>query len=105
MKLPEDKLQEAIVNYMGDYRYNEVAFVHRLRDEAPVVQEKLWNTIIAYIYYQARRYEMGLIPANIYEIVRVCKKIKDYALEDEFIDIPSYKYGEVKPPMEYISPV
>lgn len=103
MKLPEDKLHEAIANNMGDYRYNEIALVHRIRDEAPVVQEKLWNTIIAYIYYQARRYEMGLVPANIYEIVRVCKKIKDLALEDEFAHLPHYNYGELPEPREYIA--
>ena len=105
MKLPEDKLHEAISSTMGDHRYNELALVHRLRDEPPVVHEKLWNTIIAYIYMQARRYEMGLVPSNQYEIIRVCKKIKDYALEDEFSHLPEYQYGDLPKPIEYISPV
>ena len=105
MKLPEDRVLEVLSDNLADYRYNEVSLVHRLSSQPYVIHEKLWNTIIAYIYLQASKYEAGLVRADLYEIIRVCKKIKDYALEDEFIDSPRYEYGELSKPTEYISPI
>lgn len=102
MKLPEDKVLEALSSNLGDYRYNEVALVHRLSSEPYVIHEALWNTIISYIYMMARKYEAGLVRADLYEIVRVCKKIKDFALDDE-LNLPNYAYGELPKPLEYIS--
>jgi hypothetical protein len=103
MKLPEDKVLEALESNLADYRYNEVSLVHRLSSMPYVIHEKLWNTIIAYIYMQSRRYEAGIVRSDLYEIIRVCKKIKEYALDDE-LSLPSYAYGELPKPIEYISP-
>ena len=102
-KMPEDNLLQSLTSNLGDYRYNPVSLVHRLQPEPAVIHNALWDTIISYIYMQARRYEMGLVRADQYEIVRVCKKIKDLALEDEFSHLPEYKYGELPKPVEYIS--
>lgn len=103
MKLPEDKVLEAISSNMGDHRYNEVSLVHRLASQPYVIHEALWNTIISYIYMQSRRYEAGLVREDLYDIIRVCKKIKDYALEDE-LNLPNYAYGELPAPTVYVSP-
>ena len=102
-QLPEEKLHKAMSSNLGDYRFNEVALAHRLDSEPYVIHEKLWNFIIAYIYSNARKYEAGLVPLDKYEIIRVCKKIKDYALADE-INLDVYStYGSL-PPKEYIAP-
>ena len=93
-KLPEVKAADAIIEACADNRLNEVAFAHIIMEHAGYIQRVFYNLIISYIYAMATNYEYGTFANDTYDIARVCKKIKDFALMDEYI-IPRYeRYGD-----------
>lgn len=80
------KFADKLADDLCDSRINEVLVVQELDDAHTDAHIKLMSLILSYISYNAHKYERGIIPAELYDQVRLCKKIKDYALADE-IDI------------------
>lgn len=93
-QLPEQKLLKHIVDNCADSRLNEVAVAHGIGKQVYDVQARFYNIILSYIYSMAHNYELGLFPNDTYEIARVSKKIKDYALEDEYTTAHYRQYGD-----------
>ena len=93
-KLPEVKAADAIIDACADNRLNEVAFAHIIMEEAGYIQRVFYNLLIGYIYAMATNYEYGVFANDTYDIARVCKKIKDLVLMDEY-PTPKYeRYGD-----------
>ena len=92
MSTPTDKVYKVLAKELGDFRMNEPALVNRLEAEPYDIHARLMNIILSYIYTQAYNYEIGLIPVDRYDIVRMCKRIKDYALSEELDPIKNPTY-------------
>lgn len=92
--LPEQKLIRHLTDNCADSRLNEVAVAHAMGRQVGEVQSRFMNIILAYIYSNAHNYELGMFPHGTYEIARLCKKIKDMALWDEFTTSKYDRYGD-----------
>lgn len=92
MSTPAERVHKVLVKELGDFRMSEPALVNMLEAQPYDIHARLMNIIISYIYTQAYNYEAGLVPLERYDIIRMCKRIKDYALNDELDPIknPSY---------------
>ena len=84
MNSKSQKLAVLLSDKLSDSRINEVRVVQEFEDAHPDAHARMMNIILSYIYTQAHKYEVGLIPAELYDQVVLCKRIKDYALKDEF---------------------
>jgi len=87
--MPHYKLHKQAANAMSDCRFNEVIFAHAMADEPYEVQARLMNSVLFYILAHARNYEIGLVQPQLYEISKMCKTIKDYALSLYEEPVPS----------------
>jgi hypothetical protein len=94
MSTPSEKVHKVLSKELGDFRMNEVSLVNLLEAEPYDIHARLMNIILSYIYTQAYNYEVGLIPLERYDIIRMCKKIKDYALNEDLDPIKNPKYEE-----------
>lgn len=88
------QLADLLADKLSDSRINEIRVVQEFEDAHADAHLRFMNIILSYIYSQAHKYEVGLIPADLYELVRICKKIKDYSLNDEFNPIVNPEYAE-----------
>jgi len=93
-QLPEQKLIRHITDNCADSRLNEVAVAHAIGRQQYDIQARWFNVILAYVYSMAHNYELGLFPHNTYEIARLCKKVKDLSLSDEFTTSKYDYYGD-----------
>mgnify|MGYP006271489355 CR=1 FL=1 len=90
------KFASTMSDKLCDSRINEVQVAQEFLDAHPDAHKRFMNVILSYIYSQAHRYEVGLIPAELFDLIRLCKKIKDYSLHDEFNPVinPDYQGRE-----------
>jgi hypothetical protein len=91
---PEQKAAKYLIEALSHSQFNEVAMAHRLGEEHYDVNARFWNVIVSFIYYHAYNYEIGQFPNDTYEIARLCKKIKDLALSDEYTLTKYALYGD-----------
>lgn len=80
MKANSEKFVRELGKHLGDYRLNETLAAHHLTHEDYVIQAKFLNVALSFIMLQARSYELGIIPSHLYDLIRMCKQIKDDAL-------------------------
>lgn len=92
--LPEQKLIRHLTDNCADSRLNEVVVAHHMGRQDHDIQARFFNIILAYIYSMAHDYELGIFRTGTYEIARVCKKIKDFALSDEYTTTKYETYGD-----------
>lgn len=92
--LPEQKLLRHLSDNCSDSRLNEVVVAHGMGRQGKDTQTRFFNILIAYIYTQSHNYEIGIFKNDTYEIARLCKKIKDLALSDEFATATYAYYGD-----------
>lgn len=93
-QLPEQKLNRHLTDNCADSRLNEVAVANHMSRQSYDIQARFHNILIAYIYTMAHCYEVGMFHHNTYEIARICKKIKDFALYDEYTVSKYSDYGD-----------
>lgn len=89
----EQKAAKHMMDALADSRFNEVGFANRFHDQPYDIHARFWNVILVYIYNNAHNYELGIM-GNLYTINRLCKKIKDLALSDEYNLIQYERYGD-----------
>ena len=94
MESKSRKLAVLMADKLADSRINEVHVAHEFQDAHPDAHARFMNVVLSYIYQQAHRYEVGLVPMEMYDIIRLCKKIKDYSLHDEFNPVVNPDYTE-----------
>lgn len=92
--LPEQKLNRHLTDNCADSRMNEVVVAHHMGRQTGDIQSRFFNIILAYIYSMAHNYEIGSFHQDTYEIARICKKVKDFALSDEFTVSKYGLYGD-----------
>ena len=88
------QLANLLTDKLSDSRINEVRVVQEFEDAAVEAHTRFMKIIVSYIYTQAYKYEVGLIPADLAEVIYLCKKIKDYSLHDEFNPVVNPEYIE-----------
>lgn len=93
-QLPEQKVAKSLTDNCADVRYQAVPVAHHMTRQHSDIQTRFFNTLLAYVYAMAHRYEIGAFNSTTYELVRLCKKIKDYALSDEFTVSVYSHYGD-----------
>ena len=91
---PEDKASRYLTDGLADSRFSEIVFARKIMRQPHAIQVRFYNVIVAFIYANAHNYEVGHFPRGTYEIARVCKKIKDLALSDEYTTVKYAKYGD-----------
>lgn len=90
------RLAHTLSDKLADSRINEVTVVQEFQDAHPDAHKRFMNIVLSYIYTQAYKYEIGLIPPDLFDLIRLCKKIKDYSLHDEYNPVINPDYVEPK---------
>jgi len=91
-------IRDPIIKQMSNLQFSAESFVMEMMRQPLSVQERWWETILAYTYGMAAYYDYGWFPNNTQEIARQCHgivhtylgAIPKYAQEAEAVDLSAF---------------